>query len=280
MRTAKISASADMLDHRSVQPPNLLKKRFETPKPCRAEVLPEREASRKAALPYWSRMRRISPGDVVERLVPRDALVLARAARAGAAHGVFQAVLVIEPLDLADAAGAGMQRRQLGLPARRIGRDPDDLVVHDMGVDHAAAAAIVAAGAGDDDFAFAAGGARVLVDRVGHGGSVARSGVPCEWPTLRRRTKDPPQRSCCGASRLRTRSRFRSTKAGLDHQSELTALESRPGPVNGSPRARRMRAVPTPRPETRCVARYAPMVCQISHSFFGAAGISLLRCNF
>ena len=60
MRTAKISASADMLDHRSVQPPNLLKKRFETPKPCRAEVLPEREASRKAALPYWSRMRRIS----------------------------------------------------------------------------------------------------------------------------------------------------------------------------------------------------------------------------
>ena len=27
-------------------------------------------------------------------------------------------------------------------------------------------------------------------------------------------------------------------------------------------------------------ARYAPMVCQISHSFFGSAGISLLRCNF
>ena len=151
--------------------------------------------------------------DVVEGLVPRDALVLARAARAGAAHRVFQAVLVIEPLDLADAAGAGMQRRQLGLPARRVGRDPDDLVVNDVGVDHAAAAAIVAAGAGDDDFAFAPGGARVLVDRVGHGGSVARSGAPCERPTLRRRTKDPPQRSCCGASRLRTSSAaFRPTR--------------------------------------------------------------------
>ena len=131
------------------------------------------------------------PGDVVERLVPRDALVLARAARAGAAHRVFQAVLVIEPLDLADAAGAGMQGRQLGLPARRIGRDPDDLVVDDMGVDHAAAAAIVAAGAGDDDFAFAAGGARVLVDRVGHGGSVASPGLARDRPTLRRRPKDP-----------------------------------------------------------------------------------------
>ena len=202
-----------MLDHRFVQPPNLLKKRLETPKPCSIERLPEREASRKAALPYRSRMRRSSPGDVVDRLVPGDALPLARAARADAAHRVFQPVRVIEPLDLADAAGAGMQRRQLGLPARRIGRDLDDPVVDDMGVDHAAAAAIVAAGAGDDDFAFAPGGARLLVDRVGHGGSVARSGAPCERPSLRRRTKDPPQRSCCGASRLRTSSvAFRPTR--------------------------------------------------------------------
>jgi hypothetical protein len=90
----------------------------------------------------------------------------------------------MNPLDLADAAGAGMQRRQLGLPARRVGRDPDDAVVHDMRVDHAAAAAIVAAGAGDDGLAVAAGGARLLVDRVGHGGSVASpvpwaNGRPC-----------------------------------------------------------------------------------------------------
>ena len=111
--------------------------------------------------------------DMVEGRVPGDALELARTARAGAAHGVPQAVLVIEPLDLADAAGAGMQRRQLGLPARRIGRDFYDAIVDHVGVDHAAAAAIVAAGAGDDGFALAAGGARLLVDRVGHGGSVA-----------------------------------------------------------------------------------------------------------
>src|SRR5882672_122595 len=48
-------------------------------------------------------------GDMVERGVPRDALELGQseggAARAGAAHRVFQAVLVIEALDLADAAG-------------------------------------------------------------------------------------------------------------------------------------------------------------------------------
>src|SRR4030095_6192306 len=49
-------------------------------------------------------------GDVAQRLVPGDALEipesLAGAARAGAAHWILQAVLVIEPLALADAAGA------------------------------------------------------------------------------------------------------------------------------------------------------------------------------
>jgi hypothetical protein len=52
MRTENTSASADMFDHSSVQPPNLLKKRFDMPKPDSIEVLPEREASRNEALPY------------------------------------------------------------------------------------------------------------------------------------------------------------------------------------------------------------------------------------
>jgi hypothetical protein len=111
--------------------------------------------------------------DLAQRLVPGDALELPGAARPGAAHRVLQAVLVVQPLDLADAAGAGMQRRQVGLPARRVGRDADDAVVDHVGVDHAAAAAIVAAGAGDDGLALSAGGTRVLVDRIGHGSSVA-----------------------------------------------------------------------------------------------------------
>jgi hypothetical protein len=69
-----------------------------------------------------------------------------------------------------------MQGRQLGLPARRVGRDLDDAVVDDVGVDHAAAAAIVAAGAGDDRFARAIGAAGLLVDRVGHGPHGDRAG--------------------------------------------------------------------------------------------------------
>src|SRR4029450_5380728 len=121
---------------------------------------------------------------------------LARTARPGAAHRVLQALLVIDALDLADAAGAGVQGRQLGLPARRIGRDLDDAVVDDVGVDRAAAAAIVAAGAGDDSLAFAAGGARVLVDRVGHGGSVAKA-----EPALER----APPRACSGQALWRER---------------------------------------------------------------------------
>lgn len=133
-------------------------------------------------------------GDMAERLVPGDALELPilvpSAARAGAAHRVLQAVRVIDALDLADAAGAGMQRRQVGPPARGIGRDPDDAVVDHMGVDHAAAAAIVAAGAGDDclpwGLAFTSGGARVLVERVGHGGTVASRGPPA----IRRRPNE------------------------------------------------------------------------------------------
>ena len=109
-------------------------------------------------------------GDMVHRLVPRDALEPARAARAGAAHRIFQPVGMIDALDLPDAACAGLQGRHVRRPARLIGRDVDDAAILDMGVHHAAAAAIVAAGRGDNGLAVTRGPARVLVDRVvGHG---------------------------------------------------------------------------------------------------------------
>jgi len=73
---------------------------------------------------------------------------------------------VIDALDLADAAGAGMERRQFRLPARGVGRDLDDAVVDDMRVDHAAPAAIVAAGAGHHRLVCPSGTARLLVDRL------------------------------------------------------------------------------------------------------------------
>ena len=113
--------------------------------------------------------------DVIERLVPGDTLELPRAARAGAAHRVFQAILVVEALDLADPAGAGVQGWQVGLPARRVGRNLDDAVVHDVGIHHATAAAVVAAGAGDDSLARLVGTARLLVDRlIRHDGMTSR----------------------------------------------------------------------------------------------------------
>jgi hypothetical protein len=51
MRTAKTSASADMFDHNSVQPPAMYKKRCAATRPCSIDWLPVREASRIAPLP-------------------------------------------------------------------------------------------------------------------------------------------------------------------------------------------------------------------------------------
>src|SRR5580704_14174005 len=114
------------------------------------------------------------PGDMVQRLVPRDTLELPRVARSDAAHRIFQPVGMVHALDLPYTAAAGVQRRQLGLPARRVGRDFYDTVVDDVGVDHAAAAAIVAAGAGDDGLAGAASAPRLLVDGlIRHGPHLA-----------------------------------------------------------------------------------------------------------
>ena len=78
---------------------------------------------------------------------------------------MLEAVGMVDALDLADAAGAGVQRRQLGLPSARVGRYPDDAAVDDVRIDDAAAAAIVAAGAGDDGLVRLGHDARCFVDR-------------------------------------------------------------------------------------------------------------------
>ena len=106
------------------------------------------------------------PRHGAERLVPGDARELAGAARAGAAHRVLEPVGMIGPLDLSDAAGAGGQGRMLGVPAAHVGADAGDPPVRDMGVDHAAPAAIMAAGAGDHRLPGAGGGTRGLVEGV------------------------------------------------------------------------------------------------------------------
>src|SRR5205807_1655562 len=89
-------------------------------------------------------------GDLVERVVPGDPLELSAAARADAAQRMAQPVRMVHALGLAEAAHAGVQRRDLWRPASRVGADLDDAAVADVGVDDAAAAAVVAAGAGDD----------------------------------------------------------------------------------------------------------------------------------
>src|SRR5882757_5085187 len=85
---------------------------------------------------------------------------------------------MVDALDLPDAAGAGVERRQLGLPARRIGGDLDDAVVDHMGVDDTAAAAIVAAGTGDDGFAGTARTPWLLIDGlIRHGPHLASASI-------------------------------------------------------------------------------------------------------
>src|ERR1700679_2050574 len=53
----------------------------------------------------------------------------------------------------------------LGVPASRIGADVNDPTFAQMCVHHATAAAVMAAGAGDDMFAHPRGGTRRFVDR-------------------------------------------------------------------------------------------------------------------
>src|SRR5579871_2256108 len=55
---------------------------------------------------------------------------------------------MVNTFDLTNTPGAGRQGWQLRLPFPRIRRNPDDSSVHDMGVHHTTAAAIVAASAG------------------------------------------------------------------------------------------------------------------------------------
>ncbi len=69
-------------------------------------------------------------------------------------------------LDLPNAAGAGGQRRVIGVPAPRVSGNVDDAPVHDVRIDDAPAIAIMAAGAGDNRFPRA--GARGLVDGFGY----------------------------------------------------------------------------------------------------------------
>src|SRR5260221_8613925 len=111
---------------------------------------------------------------MVKRFVQRDALELTRATRADSSQGMPQAVGMVGALDLADAAAAGMERRQVRSPARGIGRDLDDAVVDDMRVDHATATAIVTAGAGHDRFIGPAGAPRLLVDGLIQHGFTSR----------------------------------------------------------------------------------------------------------
>src|SRR6185295_16054724 len=102
--------------------------------------------------------------DLVERRVPRHALELSGAARPAPAQRMAQTVRVIDTLELTEAAHARVQGRHLGGPAARIGADLDDLSVADVRVDGAAAAAVVAAGAGDDGLAGLGLDPRRLVD--------------------------------------------------------------------------------------------------------------------
>ena len=103
--------------------------------------------------------------DLVERLLPGDALELAAAARAGAPQRMLQPVGVVDALDLAEATRAGLQRGQIGLPLGGIGGDARDAAVDHVRVHHAAAAAVVPAGAGDDGLARLGRHPGPLIDR-------------------------------------------------------------------------------------------------------------------
>ena len=123
---------------------------------------------------------------LVERGVPRDRLEPARAARSRPAQRLLQAVGMIDALDLAEAADAGVERGQLERPLPRVGGDLHDAAVHHVGVDDAAPSAVVAAGAGDDGLALAGGDARSFVD--GARGQGVPPGRPAYHARERRRS--------------------------------------------------------------------------------------------
>ena len=107
---------------------------------------------------------------LVERLVPRDALELAGATRSRATQWMAKAVGMVDSLGLAESAHARVKRWDFGRPLARIRADLDDAPVTDVGVDDAAAAAVVTAGAGDDTLAGRGVHARRLVENAtGHG---------------------------------------------------------------------------------------------------------------
>jgi hypothetical protein len=78
---------------------------------------------------------------------------------------------MVGALDLADATGACLQRRQFRVPAPLVGRDMGDAPVADMRVDDATPAAIMPASAGDDALAGLRRRTRRLVDDLGGNGS-------------------------------------------------------------------------------------------------------------
>ena len=104
-------------------------------------------------------------GDLVQRLVPGDALELAAAARPLASQRMLEAVGMVHALDLADTARAGVQGRQLRLPSARVGGYADNAAVDDVRIDGTTTAAVVAAGAGDDGLVRLGHDARCFVDR-------------------------------------------------------------------------------------------------------------------
>ena len=69
-----------------------------------------------AALPYASRMRSISRATLSSASSQEIALEPARAARSRPAQRMLQPVGMVDALDLAEAADAGVERRQLGPP--------------------------------------------------------------------------------------------------------------------------------------------------------------------
>ena len=100
----------------------------------------------------------------VERLVPGDALELARSALAGAPHRVLEPVGMVNPLFGREASHAGKQRRHFGVPLSRLRADLYDFAVANVGVDDAAPSAPGGARAGDDALAVCLLSSWFLVD--------------------------------------------------------------------------------------------------------------------
>ncbi|MBP5291427.1 MAG: hypothetical protein J6Y90_02265, partial [Lachnospiraceae bacterium] len=92
------------------------------------------------------------PHDLVHGLVPADALEPALAALADPLHGPAQSLFGKKGLGIAQALHAGRQRHAAGAVRRRLRREPLDLPVLHMHVDHAFAAAVAEPHGVDDLF--------------------------------------------------------------------------------------------------------------------------------